>query len=69
MTISLLIGSETDFIKEFALIRLETKITAGIKSISKTEVIVLPFSVRKSPMVQVRQVLLHYDFNTFSMSE
>jgi hypothetical protein len=24
MTISLLIGSETDFIKEFALIRLET---------------------------------------------
>jgi hypothetical protein len=69
MTISLLIGSETDFIKEFALIRLETKITAGIKSISKTEVIVLPFSVRKSPMVQGRQVLLHYDFNTFSMSE
>lgn len=69
MTISLLIGSDTDFIKEFALVRLETKITAGIKSISKTEAIVLPFSVRKSPMVQGRQVLLHCDLSAFSMSE
>lgn len=58
MTISLLIGSETDFIKEFALVRLETKIKASIKSISKAEAIVHPLSVRKSPMVHQNESLL-----------
>lgn len=58
ITISLFIESETDFIKEFALVRLETKITVGIKWISKTEATVLPLSVRKSPMVDQKQNLL-----------